>query len=238
MQSEHARSVALFAGPRHSCGYLPDQTACNWFIDPALPLTPTLYAHLLTRGFRRSGGFVYRPSCPDCAACIPVRIPVDRFVEHRWATRTLKTNRDLVLSVHAQGISAEAFDLYRKYQRRRHPGGDMDYANRLEVEGFLYCTWLERLTLEWHCDGRLVAVSILDDVPDALSAVYTFFDPDLPRRSLGTYAILSAIALARARGYSWLYLGYWVEGSPKMSYKSRFQPLECYRNNRWREKGS
>lgn len=234
MRPEQTRTITLYAGPHHTCGYLPEQTACNWFIDPALPLTPSLYAHLLARGFRRSGGFVYRPACPECAACIPVRIPVARYKPQRWATRTLRRSQDLALSLHHGGISDAAFALYRKYQRTRHPGGDMDYANNLEVEGFLYCAWLERLTLEWHWGDRLVAVSILDEVPDALSAVYTFFDPDLPGRSLGTYAILSTIALARSRDYPWVYLGYWVEASPKMRYKARFRPLECYQDNQWR----
>ncbi len=233
MHSEQRRSIILYAGPHHGCGYLPEHTACNWFIDPALPLNPTLYGHLLGRGFRRSGGFVYRPSCPDCSACIPVRIPVDRFILRRWAKRTLNANRDLIMTLHSDGISSAAFDLYRRYQRSRHPDGDMDYANSLEVEGFLYCTWLERLTLQWHQGERLVAVSILDEVPHALSAVYTFFDPELTARGLGTFAILNQVALARARGHRWLYLGYWVENSPKMRYKARFQPLEGLQDNRW-----
>lgn len=234
MRPDQTQSITLYSGPQHPCGYLPEHTACNWFIDPALALNPGLYSHLLARGFRRSGGFVYRPACPECSACIPVRIPVACFRPKRWATRNLRKNRDLVLSLRNHGISDAAFDLYRKYQRRRHPGGDMDYGNSLQVEGFLYCSWLERLTLEWHLDDRLVAVSILDEVPDALSAVYTFFDPDLTDRSLGTYAILNAIALARSRHHRWLYLGYWVEASRKMRYKARFRPLECYTGNQWR----
>ena len=234
MRPEQIRSITLYAGPKHACGYLPGRPACSWFVDPALPLTPSLYALLLlAQGFRRSGSFVYRPACPDCTACIPVRIPVELFASRRWAKRNLKKNQDLRLSLHNLGISDNAFALYRKYQRRRHPGGDMDYANSLEGEGFLYCAWMERMTMEWHLNDQLVAVSILDEVPNALSAVYTFFDPDLADRGLGTFAILSAIALARSRGRQWLYLGYWVEESPKMLYKARFQPLECYRDQHW-----
>lgn len=233
MRPEQVHSITLYAGPPHDCGYLPRQSACSWFVDPALPLTPSLYGRLLAQGFRRSGSFVYRPACPACSACIPVRVPVARFMPRRWAKRNLRKNQDLRLTIHHHGISEEALALYRRYQQRRHPNGEMDYADSLEVEGFLYCSWLERLSLEWHWDNRIVAITVLDEVPNALSAVYTFFDPDLRERSLGTFAILNAIALAKARQHEWLYLGYWVGASSKMRYKARFQPLESFRDKHW-----
>lgn len=232
-RSTDNRQLTLYGGPVQTCVYLPARQSRSWFVDPAATLTPEIYGQLLALGYRRSGNIVYRPDCPGCRACVPVRVPVRDFHPHRWARRNRRWNQDLALTYHHQKLSNESFELYRRYQRTRHSEGEMDYDTALEVECFLYCDWLEPLTLEWRLGSRLVAVAIVDRVPEALSAVYCFFDPDMADRGLGTHAILGQIELAGRWDYRWLYLGYWIAQCPKMSYKRRFQPLEALYGEEW-----
>lgn len=228
------RSLQLFGGPLHTCNYLPDQQSRSWFVDPSARLTPTIYAHLLANGYRRSGNIVYRPACPECRECVPVRVPVASFQARRWARRNLRSNRDLQMSIHRSGINAESLDLYQRYQRVRHTDGEMDYDSCEELERFFYCDWLDTLTLEWRLDSRLMAVAIVDEVPHALSAVYTFFDPEFSDRGLGTHAVLRQLELAARYHLPLLYLGYWIEGCDKMRYKRRFRPIEAFDGENWR----
>ncbi|GAB4357673.1 MAG: arginyltransferase [Gammaproteobacteria bacterium] len=226
--------LQLLATPPHSCNYLPNRQAINWFVDPSLSLTPEIYAQLVARGFRRSGEFVYRPACPDCTACVPVRVPVSSFRPRRWAQRNLRENSDLTVTHHDQGIDQETLELYRHYQKTRHAGGEMEYESADELERFFYSDWMETVTLKWRLGSRLVAVAIVDRLPEALSAVYTFFDPAHSKRGLGTHAVLQEIQLAAREHRQWLYLGYWIEQCDKMRYKSRFRPFEAFVDEKWR----
>ncbi len=228
-----SRPIRLYLGPAHPCGYLPGRLATQVLIDPSLPMSASLYAELLAHGFRRSGGFVYRPRCRDCAACVSVRVPVERFVLRRWSRRIQRRNADLEVRAAAPALSAEAFDLYVRYQRARHPGGEMGAAEAEEAERFLFSPWSHTVCHEFRHRGRLAMCAIVDQVPDALSAVYTFFEPTMANRSLGLYAILHLIDECRQRRLPWLYLGYWIGASRKMSYKARFQPLEARLGGRW-----
>lgn len=225
--------LALYSGPLQCCSYLPGRQSRSWFVDPSAALTPRHYDRLLAMGYRRSGGIVYRPACPGCQACIPVRVPVEGFRLRRWARRNQILNQDLVMSWHQKGLSEEAFDLYRRYQRARHVDGEMDYSTPSEVEQFLFCDWLEPLVLEWRQEKRLVAAAVVDRTLSALSAVYSFFEPDLRQRGLGTHAILCQLTLAVRWERRWLYLGYWIKECPKMSYKSRFRPIEAFNGQEW-----
>ncbi len=226
--------LALYSGPVQSCSYLPDQQSQSWFVDPAAALTPALYSQLLAKGYRRSGEIVYRPACPECQACVPVRVPVSRFRPKRWVKRNRRINHDLTLSWHHRGIDSETLALYQRYQQARHPNGEMNYQTADEVERFFYCDWLEPMTLEWRQGSQLVSVAVVDRVPGALSAVYSFFDPAHSWRGLGNYSVLCEIALAAEWECQWLYLGYWIEACPKMSYKQRFRPLEAFKEENWR----
>lgn len=224
----------LLVGSEHTCGYLPNQQARSAFMDPGLPMTPALYGRLLDIGFRRSGGYVYRPLCRDCHACQSVRIPVARFHADRSQRRCLKHNADLEV-MSARTLHEEHFALYRRYLRARHPDGSMDPDDAPAFHEFLGAPWMDTLYLEFRtrADAALLAVAVVDCLPHGLSAVYTFFDPALPHRGLGTYAILREIEITRAMGVPYLYLGYWVPDSPKMDYKRRFQPLEVLRATGW-----
>lgn len=217
----------------HPCSYLPGKTATTLFIDPRYPLDRDAYGHFTRLGFRRSGDLVYRPHCRDCNACIPVRIPVERFQPTRGQVRTWRKNADVRVIAQPARFAPEHFALYRRYQAHRHPGGGMDDPDPRKYSGFLIGRCVETMFCELRIGQRLAAVTVIDRLNDGLSAVYTFFDPDDAGRSLGTYAILWQIEEARYERVPWVYLGYWIGASPKMAYKANFRPLEVYRDGRW-----
>lgn len=227
------RQLFFYRSTPHGCGYLPGRTAATLYADPSTPKTSALYTQLLRHGFRRSGEEIYRPQCPGCQACIPVRVPVDRFRPNRIQRRTWRCNEDLqVRSVRPTGQS-EHFALYRRYISARHRGGTMDHDDPEAFLAFLTARWVETLFFEFRLAEALLAVAVVDRLEDSLSAVYTFFDPGRSQRSLGRYAILYEIATAKDLGLRWLYLGYWIRNCRKMSYKDEFQPLETYSQGRW-----
>lgn len=222
----------LLLSPEHPCPYLPDKTARTLFLDPrASALVP--YGVLLAQGFRRSGAYFYRPRCHGCQACIPLRIPVNEFQPDRNQRRTWNHNRDLSLTLRAAEYSDEHFDLYLRYQRWKHPAGGMDQSSSEDYSSFLLASSGETLMIELRLHHELLAVAIMDVAGDAASAVYTFYSPDVPRRSLGTYSVLREIEQARNHHLRWLYLGYWISTSPKMAYKSRFLPHEILTIGGW-----
>ncbi|HEX7338340.1 MAG TPA: arginyltransferase [Rhodanobacteraceae bacterium] len=225
--------VRLFQTLPHPCGYFADRVAQNLVIDPAAPQLDHLYGQALASGFRRAGGHLYLPRCHGCHACTPSRIPVAQFRPDRSQRRCLARNADLTFAIHAAGYSDERFALYQHYLGTRHRNGGMDNAEADDFTRFLTAPWSRTRFLEWRLDERLVAVAVTDVCDDALSAVYTFFDPDLAARSLGTHAILAQIDLARARSLAHVYLGYWIDGHPKMDYKRRFHGLEILTVDGW-----
>ena len=228
------KELRFFATAPRSCSYLEGRDTISVFADPDARLTPTIYQQLARFGFRRSGNNLYVPACPGCSQCIPVRIPVEEFRRSRNQQKIWSRNRDLVCAVLPPEFRQDHFQLYQRYLSSRHPGGGMDQPTPEEYLSFLTSYWSETFFFEFRLDGRLVAVAVTDRLGNALSAVYTFFDPALHRRSLGTYAILRQVELARELGNDWHYLGYWIPGCDKMRYKSRFRPLEVYRNGKWR----
>ncbi len=233
MKSE---TVRLFQTLPHPCGYFAERTAQNLVIDPSAPHLPRMYAHALTRGYRRAGGHVYHPQCPNCRACVPARIPVAQFEPDRSQRRNLKRNADLVLSIAPARYSHEYFSLDRRYLDARHAGGGMDNPDPQDFSRFLYTAWSPTWFLELRdADDVLRAVAVTDITSTGLSAVYTFYDPDCEARGLGTHAILRQIELARDRGLAHVYLGYWIEHHPKMDYKSRFRPLELLTADGWKK---
>lgn len=224
----------LLLGTEHRCSYLAHRMARSVFVDPQLRLDPPRYGALLDAGFRRSGSYVYRPACGSCQECRPVRVPVAAFRTTRGQRRCARRNADLRASIETE-LNAEHFALYRRYLHARHPGGGMDPEDRDAFRAFLSSAWgcTEILSLR-DAAGTLVAGAVIDRVPQGLSAVYTYFDPDQPDRSLGTYSVLAEIDRARTLGLAYLYLGYWVPGSAKMDYKRRFRPLEVLTATGWR----
>jgi len=228
-----SESLRLFHTGMHQCGYWPERTARDLMLDPADPRLPGFYPQALAWGFRRSGDIVYRPHCQGCRACVAVRIPVAAFQPNRSQRRCLSRNRDVETRILPAARTDEQLELYRRYLGARHPGGGMDGHGAAEFDQFLVGSWTHGRFLELRADGRLLAVAATDVVDDALSAVYTFFDPAEDRRGLGTLAILHQLRWARRDGRSHLYLGYWIDGHAKMDYKRRFRPLEAFDGRRW-----
>ena len=229
--------LRLFHTGEHPCGYWPDRYARDLVLDPRDPRLAEWYPVALGWGFRRSADIVYRPHCRRCRACTAVRIPVDRFAPDRAQRRCLARNRHVTTRVQPAQRSEEHLALYRRYLAARHAGGGMDGHGAVEFEQFLIGRWSDSRFLELREDGRLLAVAVTDLADDALSAVYTFFDPDpgLAARGLGTLAILRQIEWARREQRLHLYLGYWIDGHGKMDYKRRFRPLERFDGRSWRD---
>jgi arginyl-tRNA--protein-N-Asp/Glu arginylyltransferase len=226
-------AIRLFQTLPHACGYYADRAAQNLVVDPAAPQLDQLYGGALEQGFRRAGGHLYFPQCPQCQACTPCRVDAARFAPDRSQRRCLKRNADLSLIECIPGYNRERHALYETYLRSRHAGGGMDDAEASDFRRFLTAPWSPTLFLEIRHGDRLLGIAVTDICLNGVSAVYTFFDPTESARSLGTFAILQQIELARRRGVPWLYLGFWIDGHPKMDYKRRYQPLEIRRNGSW-----
>lgn len=227
--------LGFYVTPPHECSYLGDRQSVTLFADPRYPKTNSLYASLSQRGFRRSGEHLYQPQCPGCSACIPIRIPVNEFQPRRQQRRTWQQNRDLETVVKPPQFEVEHFELYCRYIATRHAGGGMDDPSPNSYMNFLTASWSDTVFIEFRNTSRqLLAVAVADRLPGALSAVYTFFEPDSAQRSLGRQAILYQIELARKSLRKWLYLGYWIADCRKMAYKAEYRPLEYLSHGEWR----
>jgi len=230
--NQHA--IRLFQTVEHACGYWPGRLARDLIVDPTDPQLPSVFGRALSMGFRRSGGHVYRPYCSGCRACISVRIPVATFLPSRSQRRCIARNADLQVSVVPARRTPDNFALYRRYLDTRHVGGGMDDPAPANFDAFLACAWSPTDFMEFRLDGELLGVAVTDVVPGALSAVYTFFAPEHARRSLGGFAILAQVQRARDEGRQYVYLGFWLDGHPKMAYKRSYRPIEYLDGAHWR----
>jgi arginyl-tRNA--protein-N-Asp/Glu arginylyltransferase len=226
-------SFNLYGTPPHKCSYLPNQLATTVFVDPKMPKNMKLYDELAQQGFRRSGNELYIPACKKCQACISVRVPVTEFVASRRQRRIWKKNQDLTILAATPVFKLEHFELYCRYLTARHQGDGMDKPTPKDYIDFLTSSWSKTIFYEIYLEEQLIGVAIVDRLQNALSAVYTFFDPDYHSRSLGVYAVLWEIEHCKQLEFKWLYLGYWIQDCQKMRYKNEYQPLEYYVNNSW-----
>lgn len=224
----------LFLSAPHACPYIEPETASTVLLDPNYEVDNSLFSILIKAGFRRSGDTVYRPHCRNCNSCVSVRIPAREFVPNRSQRRTWKRNSDIETLLVPASYQEEHFDLYCRYQRWRHTGDIMDHSDPDRYREFMVESSVETVFLEYRLEGKLVGLSVCDLPEDGMSAVYTFFDPAYPKRSLGTYAILKQLEYVRDMGLDWLYLGYWIDGCKKMSYKTQFKPIFGFINKEWR----
>jgi leucyl-tRNA---protein transferase len=231
MGTQH--TIRLFITAEHPCGYYSDRMARDLIIDPSDPELPRAYPNALNKGFRRSGGHVYRPHCIGCNACVPVRIDVNKFMPNRNQKRCLKRNADLHVRFAEARQDSEVFGLYQRYLDSRHKHGGMDDPTPESFSDFLLSPWNATAFLEFRLQEQLVAVAVTDVSGAAFSSVYTFFEPGLAQRSLGTFAVLQQIATAREHHRRYVYLGFWLDSHPKMDYKKQFAGLERLHNGEW-----
>ncbi|EOZ3544054.1 arginyltransferase [Pseudomonas aeruginosa] len=225
--------LKFYATQPHPCSYLPEEQATTLFLDPSQPMDTQLYASLSEVGFRRSGDHLYRPHCQHCTACIAARIPVADFSPNRQQRRILKRNAELQVIRKRPSFNEEYYDLYRRYIEQRHANGDMYPPSRDQFATFLVRDLPFCCFFEFRLHGRLLAIAVTDVLPNGLSAVYTFYDPDEEQRSLGRYAILWQIAETERLGLQAVYLGYWIKNCRKMNYKTQYRPIELFVNQRW-----
>jgi arginyl-tRNA--protein-N-Asp/Glu arginylyltransferase len=232
-KSKINETIKLFRTAAHPCSYKEDETAATVFVDPELSITQHLNSRLTELGYRRSGTHLYRPDCENCRACISCRLPVAQFNRSKRFQRIWNRNTDVRVEECSELNGDEAYFLYQEYIAKRHSDGDMYPATPEQFDTFIcsnsegsqyYCFYIEE---------KLIAVGVSDVLDGGLSAVYTFFDPALAKRSLGNFMILWQIERARSLGLDHLYLGYWIKNCAKMEYKSTFRPLEMLLGGKW-----
>lgn len=215
------------------CSYLPNQKerllVFAGYQDPDLKAQ---YEVMLAHGFRRSGEQIYRPNCPNCRACQSIRVPVVKFKISKSQKRVNAKNRQVTTCI-SRTHKPEYYELYEKYIESRHQDGSMYPATPEQYQQFLFCSWLDAMFIEFRENNQLIAVAVTDEMDTALSALYTFFDPELEDRSLGTLSILEQIRRAYEMHKPYVYLGYQIDECKKMNYKQKFLPHERHTSEGW-----
>ena len=230
--NDHTKLI-FFASIAEPCSYLDDRNSVSAFANPHIDMDMQTYNELIQHGFRRSGGYVYRPHCPSCHECVSVRVPLKKQKFTRNELRTIRRNSDLTVTFLKGKFREEHFELYKRYINSRHNDGSMANPSKADYHRFLICDWTDTMFIEFRLNKQLIAVAVSDVLSTGVSAVYTFFDPEYSARSLGHFAILSQISEAKSRDLDYLYLGYWIKDCVKMSYKRRYKPLEGFINDQW-----
>lgn len=228
-----SKRIKLYKTAPQPCPYLPGKQEEAIITEPNRPIGTLDYGVLINQGFRRAGSMVYRPSCRGCTECVSVRVVVDAFRPRRGQKRVMQRNEDLVWRLEPLAFNAEHWSLYQRYQRARHPGGGMDRFSEEDYVRFILESDVDSMLITGYLNGKAVAVALTDFLASGLSAVYTFYDPDLSRRALGVAGVLQQIAFTRKWQRPYLYLGYWVADSEKMAYKTNYQPLEGWIDEHW-----
>ena len=220
------------------CPYLPGRTERKIVTELSGTEAEALHERLSRAGFRRSHNIAYAPVCPGCQACVPIRVVSEEFTPDRTQRRILRANADLTVSEMPARATAEQFTLFQRYQKNRHADGDMAAMGYYDYRAMIEDTPISTGILEFRdARDRLVGACLTDWLADGLSAVYSFFDTDEDKRSLGTFAVLWLIGRARSLGLPYVYLGYWVPESRKMAYKARFRPSEILISGAWHRLG-
>lgn len=229
------RVLTFYRSGPMPCPYLPGRIEQQLFTELSGNGVQEVFEQLSLGGFRRSHHIAYRPACRGCSACVPVRIDVNCFVLTKAWQRVTRANADLAVESTGKRITDEQFLLFQRYVRSRHGDGDMARMSRRDYATMVVSSPVQTELVEFRDrDGTLMAGCLMDWLADGLSAVYSFYEPDAPKRSLGTQVVLWMVAEARRLGLPYVYLGFWIEDSPKMAYKGRFRPLEAFSADGWK----
>jgi arginine-tRNA-protein transferase len=222
-------NISLYESLGTLCPYLPDRVWKTRFFA-AERLSEEFYEALLPHGYRRSGKRFYHNICPACVECRQIRISAANFLPSKSQRRVLRLNKDITTSLEPAAFDDETFDLYLRYTAYKH---EKDRVSREDYRDFLCESPIDTRVMKYRREGRLVGAGWLDFLPRGISSVYFAFDPEFASRSLGTYSVLKEIELVGSMEKTWYYLGFCVDGSPKMKYKSGFRPQEYSRNGIW-----
>ncbi len=227
-------SIPLFVTEQLPCSYLDKRNSQSAFVHPSFSLNTAIYSQLIEQGFRRSGNEVYTPHCPTCSECIATRLIVNSFTPNRNQKRCIKKNQQTTVIIKPAKFEQAHYDMYIRYQKHKHKDGDMADSSKDDYINFLASNWCNTLFVEFSINKELAAVAIVDLLDNALSAVYTFFEPRFSQYSLGTYAVLWQQNHAKELELEYVYMGFWIENCRKMSYKIQFQPMQGFIANEWK----
>ena len=228
-------SIPLSLTQQHPCSYLEGMRAQSLFVHSSYPVTTSIYSQLIKQGFRRSGDEVYAPNCPQCMACIPARVPVEKFKPSRSQKRCINKNIDTQAIVKPAVFEQTHYEMYLRYQSTRHSDGSMANASPDDYLGFLGSSWCDTRFVEFSIKDELAGVAVIDQFEQAWSAVYTFFEPKFSSYGLGVYAVLWQIEQATLQQKEFLYLGFWIKACKKMAYKTNYQPIQLLIDKQWIE---
>jgi arginine-tRNA-protein transferase len=226
-------SIPLFMTSQSPCSYLDKRNSQSIFIHPSFSLDTHIYSQLIEQGFRRSGNEVYTPRCPTCSECTPSRLVVEQFSPSKNQRRCIKKNKLTSILIKPAQFEQNHYEMYMQYQQDRHQEGSMADSNEEDYINFLASDWCNTLFVEFSVEGECAAIAIVDLLDNALSAVYTFFDPKFSHLSLGTYAVLWQIEYAKKMNLDFVYLGFWIRDCGKMAYKTQYQPIQGFIEKEW-----
>ena len=228
--------LPIFITDTHPCSYLEGETARTAFVDPTIQITPQIASALNSKGFRRSGRYLYRTNCEQCNACMPLRVPVEAFSPNRSQRRNQRTNSDLSVRL-LETFDAEIYyPIYERYINSRHRDGDMYPPDRAQFDSFIGQMHSFSRLAEFSLDGQAVMLALFDELTDGLSAIYTFFEPGLENRGLGVYSILWQLSLAKRLQLDFVYLGFWIQDCLKMNYKTQYRPCQLFVDDQWQDR--
>ncbi|KTF69520.1 arginyltransferase [Sphingomonas sp. HT-1] len=235
-----SRFPRFFVTSPSACPYIPGRQERKIFTELSGHNAGELNDALSRIGFRRSQSVAYRPSCAGCSACVSVRVVAEGFRPNATQRKLLKRYDDLEVTACKPWATEEQYALLKRYLDARHPGGGMaamdenDYADMVEQSPVTSYVIEYREPSVDGVPGRLVGACITDQQADGLSMIYSFFATEEDGRpGMGTFIIMDHIRRARAAGLPYVYLGYWVKGSARMAYKTRYRPIEMLGPNGW-----